>query len=67
VTGSEELSEGAIWRAAHVLPVDQSSSGCVQQSTQYRSLRDGHNKPGRLFDPHAWSSPAWLEETVGQD
>ncbi len=65
-TGSQELSEGAIRRAAHVSPVDESSSGGVQQSTQYRSLRDGHNKPGRLFDPHAWSSPAWLEDSVGQ-
>lgn len=24
--------------------------------TQYRSLRDGHNKPGSLFDPHAWQA-----------
>ncbi|MFM7056386.1 MAG: hypothetical protein ACKO2P_05635 [Planctomycetota bacterium] len=54
--------QGAIRRASHVAVGNESAAGAGRQQTQYRSLRDGHNKPGRLFDPHAWTSPKWLED-----
>ena len=34
----------------------------ARYQTQYRSLRDGHNKPGSLFDPHAWQAPDGFDD-----
>jgi hypothetical protein len=49
-------SGGRIQQATHtepVQPTSESAATAARYQTQFRSLRDGHNKPGSLFDPHA--------------
>jgi len=56
---------GSIERALHSSSGPDAGPPQTPQ-TQYRSLRDGHNKPGSLFNPHAWVAPAWLAEPSGR-
>lgn len=58
--------KGAVAQAVHSSPVADAGRSTGTQQTQHRSLRDGHNKPGSLFDPHAWVAPAWLAEPSGR-
>lgn len=51
-----------IQRASHAAPAAESAHSTGKLQTHHRSLRDGHNKPGSLFDPHAWSAPEWLTD-----
>jgi SRSO17 transposase len=45
-----------VQQATHAEQIESTSepvAPAARYQTQYRSLRDGHNKPGSLFDPHA--------------
>jgi hypothetical protein len=62
-----DTGEGGVRQAAHTESASDADVYSNRMQSRYRSLREGHNKPGKMFDPHAYVPPAWLEDAAGTE